>query len=74
MVDVPKSVTKEMIECEIQNDGNIYENSQVTFQSGELMKHHAEGVEQQKEEELLLEQDVRFCVDNDVDYIIHSVY
>lgn len=26
-----KQVDKDFIECEVQNDGRIYENSQVTF-------------------------------------------
>ena len=63
-----KSVEKDKLEIEIQNDGRIYENSQVTFQvKGEIHEDNAMVEE-------LLPLDIRFSLENDVDYIIHSIY
>jgi pyruvate kinase len=57
-----------LIECEIQNDGTIYENSQITF-SGES------GISDSDQTKLdMLVEDIKFCLANDIDYIIHSVY
>lgn len=64
-----KNVQKDTLEVEIQNDGIIYENSQVTFQ----IKHGTHEDYYHNEEEHI-SKDVRFCLENDVDYIIHSVY
>ena len=70
-----KAVERDFIECEIQNDGCIYENSQVTMGGGLALTSGSEAdlAEMQLREELLA-RDVRFCLENDVDYIIHSIY
>lgn len=62
---VIKSVERDLIEIEIQNEGHIYENSQVSFsgESGDILEGEAS-------KEDLLTNDIRFCVENDVDYII----
>ena len=61
-----KVVEQTYMECEIQNDGVIYENSQVTFAD--------KGRKDEDLKEELLPKDIRFCLENDVDYIIHSIY
>ena len=63
-----RKVERNEIQCEIQNDGSIYENSQVTF-SGESGVSEADALSGE-----LLQKDIRFSLENDVDYIIHSVY
>ena len=75
-----KSVSCNHIECEIQNEGTIYENSQITFSEDAA---HGYNMSSQKEDKVqqpilrdeeVLARDVRFCLEHDVDYIIHSVY
>ncbi|CDW77623.1 pyruvate kinase [Stylonychia lemnae] len=66
-----KHVEKDFIECEVQNDGIIYENSQVSF------AHRGNSdnkFEMNHSEEVLQSSDVKFCLENEVDYIIHSIY
>lgn len=59
-----------MIECEVQNEGLIYENSQITFaQKGKQGFDTPDA-----REEILFVNDIRFCLENDVDYVIHSIY
>jgi pyruvate kinase len=66
-----KSVQRDQILCEIQNEGNIYENSQITFSgSGEGGVAGTYGISREE----MLQKDIRFALENDVDYIIHSVY
>ena len=63
-----RSVSKDSLECEIQNEGTIYENSQVSFSA-------AAGVpETDTVWDASFSKDVKWCLENDVDYIIHSVY
>lgn len=73
-----KSVTANTIECEIQNEGTIYENSQITFSEDAAHAYHTVEKHQlpltiMRDEEIFA-RDIRFCLENDVDYIIHSVY
>ena len=68
-----KYVEKDFLDCEIQNDGIIYENSQVTF----AQKSVGPGSNvdpMDTREEHIYKKDIRFCLENDIDYIIHSVY
>jgi pyruvate kinase len=69
-------VERDVIECEIQNEGHIYENSQITF-SGENVDGQSDDAslkEDEEAEENPFRRDIAFSVANDVDYIIHSVY
>ncbi len=65
------NVQKDRLECSIQNEGTIYENSQISF-STYKEDPAALGTDQVKD--LTFARDVRFCLEHDVDYIIHSVY
>src|SRR4051794_3623284 len=62
-----KKVEPHLLECEINNPGFIYENSQVTFVE-------IGGKESSSLKEELLPKDITFCLENDIDYIIHSIY
>ncbi len=58
-----------LLECEIQNAGSVYENTQVRFSDRDGESGAVTDVKDQK-----LPMDVAFCLENDIDYIILSVY
>lgn len=64
-----KSVHPHSMTIEIQNPGSIYENSQVSF-----AYTGGDNEPQMSPEDEINKEDVRFCLDNDIDYIILSIY
>ena len=89
-----KSVTKDLIECEIQNEGWIYENQTIVLeriqrnpslkkarwaiddddQINEATYNLNENDEEEDEHDDLMREDVRFILQNDIDYVIYSTY
>ena len=83
-----------MIECEVQNEGWIYENQTIVFERKKKARPNAQdlvaqvdetgfcslqgditdNVANEEDDEGTLREDIRFILQNDIDYVIHSIY